>query len=139
MSKYYKPVSNYKLSFDPKKGEKHTLKVIFTIAMDGEGIIGAAIPPPAEGAAPGLRDIDFMPNQVRGEAALSGGRGDDADDDGLLAFVAGTNAFSFALASGAGAAIAAATAAPLASAAAASSCCFQQDRRILRMPVSVPT
>ena len=50
MSKYYKPVFSYKLSFDPNKEEKHTLKVIFTVVMDGEGRISAAIPPPAEGA-----------------------------------------------------------------------------------------
>ena len=50
MSKYYKPSFSYKLSFDPNKGENHTLKVIFTVAIDGEGRIGAAILPPAEGA-----------------------------------------------------------------------------------------
>ena len=27
MSKYFKPVFNYKLSFDPNKGEKHSLKL----------------------------------------------------------------------------------------------------------------
>ena len=52
MSKYYKPVFSYKLSFDPDKGEKHTIKVIFSVPMDGDGQIGAAISEPAEGEAP---------------------------------------------------------------------------------------
>ena len=51
MSKYFKPVYDCKLSFDPNKGEKHTLMVVFTVEMDGDGRIGADIPPPAEGAA----------------------------------------------------------------------------------------
>ena len=51
MLKFFKPVFDCKLSFDPNKGEKYTLKVVYTVAMDQEGRIGAAIPPPAEGAA----------------------------------------------------------------------------------------
>ena len=51
MSKFFKPVFDYKLSFDPNKGEKYAMKVIYTVAMDDAGRIGANIPPPAEGAA----------------------------------------------------------------------------------------
>ena len=51
MLKYFKPVFDYKLSFDPNKGEKHNLKVVYTVVMDGEGQIGAAIPPLVKGAA----------------------------------------------------------------------------------------
>ena len=49
MSKFFKPVFDYKLSFDPNKGEKYTIKVVYTVAMDAQGQIGAVIPPPAEG------------------------------------------------------------------------------------------
>ena len=49
MSKYFKPVFDYKLSFDPSKGEKHSIKVIFTIAMNGASKIGDPIPEPGEG------------------------------------------------------------------------------------------
>jgi len=52
MSKLFKPVFDYKLSFDPNKGEKYTIKVVYTVAMDAQGRIGAAIPPPAAGEDP---------------------------------------------------------------------------------------
>ena len=52
MSKFFKPVFDYKLSFDPNKGEKYTIKVVFSVPMDAQGWIGAAIPPPAEGEEP---------------------------------------------------------------------------------------
>ena len=47
MLKLFKPVFDYKLSFDPNKGDKYTIKVVYTVAMDAQGRIGAAIPPPA--------------------------------------------------------------------------------------------
>ena len=52
MSKFFKPVFDYKLSFDPNKGEKYTIKVVLSIPMDAQGWIRAAIPPPAEGEEP---------------------------------------------------------------------------------------
>ena len=52
MSKFFKPVFDYKLSFDPNKGNKYTIKVVYTVAMEQQGRIGAAIPPPAEGEEP---------------------------------------------------------------------------------------
>ena len=52
MSKFFKTVFDYKLSFDPNKGNKYTIKVVYTVAMDAQGQIGAAIPPPAEGEDP---------------------------------------------------------------------------------------
>ena len=52
MLKFFKPVFDYKLSFDPNKGDKYTIKVVYTVAMDAQGRIGAAIPPPAEGEEP---------------------------------------------------------------------------------------
>ena len=52
MSKFFKPVFDYKLSFDPNKEDKYTIKVVYTVAMDQQGRIGAAIPPPAEGEEP---------------------------------------------------------------------------------------
>ena len=51
MSKFFKPVFDYKSLFDPNKGEKYTIKVVYSIVMDEEGRIGDAILPPAEGAA----------------------------------------------------------------------------------------
>ena len=50
MSKLFKPVFDYKLSFDPDKGDKYTIKVVFSVPMDEQGRIGAEIPPPAPGA-----------------------------------------------------------------------------------------
>ena len=41
MSKFFKPVFDYKLSFDPNKGDKYTIKVVYTVAMDQQGRIGA--------------------------------------------------------------------------------------------------
>ena len=52
MSKFFKPVFDYKLSFDPNKGDKYTIKVVYTVGMDAQGRIGAAIPPPAAGENP---------------------------------------------------------------------------------------
>ena len=52
MLKFFKPVFNYKLSFDPNKGDKYTVKVVYTVGMDAQGRIGAAIPPPGEGEEP---------------------------------------------------------------------------------------
>ena len=37
MLKFFKPVFDYKLSFDPNKGDKYTVKVVYTVAMDAEG------------------------------------------------------------------------------------------------------
>ena len=52
MSKFFKPVFDYKLSFDPNKGDKYAIKVVYTVAMDQQGRIGAAIPEPAKGEEP---------------------------------------------------------------------------------------
>ena len=52
MSKFFKLVFDYKLSFDPNKGDKYTVKVVYTVAMDQQGQIGATISPPAEGEEP---------------------------------------------------------------------------------------
>ena len=54
MSKFFKPVFDYKLSFDPNKGDKYTIKVVYTVAMDAQGWIGAAITLPAEGEEPSV-------------------------------------------------------------------------------------
>ena len=43
MSKYFKPVFDYKLSFDPKKGEKHSINVHYSVPIDSEEHVGAAI------------------------------------------------------------------------------------------------
>ena len=42
--KFYPPVFGYKPSFDCDKGDKHKMEVTYTIRIDENGNIGAAIP-----------------------------------------------------------------------------------------------
>ena len=92
MSKYFKPVFDYKLSFDPNKGEKHTMKVVYTVVMDKEGRIGTAIPLPAEGAVapPVTHKVQTRTTKVRmcqttamdeGETGKGNGHDDDEEEE----------------------------------------------------------